>query len=103
MAKRKRRESFGAVRKLPSGRVQASYVGPDGLRHNAPQTFDTLTDARGWLAAQQVRVLSGEWSTEETRAADGRPDLASRLARSLEAPVPDQLQREQSAGLLRAC
>lgn len=70
MAKRKRRESFGAVRKLPSGRIQASYVGPDGLRHNAPQTFDTLTDARGWLAAQQVRVLCGEWSTEETRAAE---------------------------------
>ena len=41
--------------------------------------------------------------SEETRAADGRPGLASRLARSLEAPVPDQLQREQSAGLLRAC
>jgi len=51
MAKRKRRESFGAVRELPSGRMQASYVGPDGERHNAPQTFDNLTEARGWLVA----------------------------------------------------
>ncbi|MFS0867444.1 tyrosine-type recombinase/integrase [Microbacterium sp. 179-B 1A2 NHS] len=50
------------MRKLPSGRVQASYVGPDGERHNAPQTFDTLTDARGWLVTQQAQILSGEWS-----------------------------------------
>lgn len=61
-AKRKRRESFGSLRKLPSGRYQASYVGPDGERHNAPQTFDTMTDARGWLVTQQAGILSGEWS-----------------------------------------
>lgn len=70
MAKRKRRESFGALRKLPSGRYQASYVGPDGARHNAPQTFDTMTDARGWLATQQVSILAGEWSMSDTRQAE---------------------------------
>ncbi|MEV7875556.1 tyrosine-type recombinase/integrase [Microbacterium sp. NPDC089188] len=70
MAKRKRREAFGSVRKLPSGRVQASYVGPDGVRHNAPQTFDGLTDARGWLVTQQAQILSGEWSRTATDLAE---------------------------------
>lgn len=84
MAKRKRREAFGALRKLPSGRYQASYVGPDGERHNAPQTFDTMTDARGWLARQQVEILAGEWSSVETRGAEqakrGRTDTFAEYA-----------------------
>lgn len=74
--KRKRRESFGAIRQRSSGRYQASYVGPDGVRHNAPQTFDTMTDARGWLAIQQGRILDGSWSPVDTaraeRAGQGR-------------------------------
>jgi integrase len=64
--KRKQRESFGAVRKLPSGRVQASYVGPDGLRHKAPHTFDGLTDARAWLATQRARIVEGKWQSVDT-------------------------------------
>ncbi|WP_306233857.1 tyrosine-type recombinase/integrase [Agrococcus beijingensis] len=59
--KRKQRESWGAVRKLPSGRYQASYTGPDGNRYAAPSTFDGMTDARGWLARKQIEVLDGEW------------------------------------------
>ncbi|TFC26999.1 site-specific integrase [Cryobacterium sp. MDB1-18-2] len=68
--KRKRRESFGAVRTLPSGRIQASYVGPDGERHNAPQTFDNKTDARGWLSIQQAKLHTGQWSPMDTGRAD---------------------------------
>jgi len=30
---------FGYVRKLPSGKHHASYIGPDRQRHNAPNTF----------------------------------------------------------------
>lgn len=37
---------FGRVRKLPSGRWQARYHGPDGVDRPAPATFATLTDAR---------------------------------------------------------
>jgi integrase len=55
------RRGFGKVRKLPSGRWQASYVGPDGQRHNAPGTFATKTDAGGWLAAQQTDIARGSW------------------------------------------
>ncbi|WP_079112838.1 tyrosine-type recombinase/integrase [Microbacterium foliorum] len=68
--RRKRRESFGAIRQRSSGRYQASYVGPDGERHNAPQTFDGITDARGWLAVQQARILDGTWSEFDTARAE---------------------------------
>ncbi|MGW0103211.1 site-specific integrase, partial [Nocardia sp. NPDC003354] len=41
--KPQRRREFGTVRKLPSGRWQARYLGPDGQRHKAPETFATKT------------------------------------------------------------
>lgn len=68
--KRKTRESFGSLRKLPSGRYQASYLGPDGERHNAPQTFDTTTDARGWLAVQRAKIFDGSWNVTDTTKAE---------------------------------
>jgi len=66
---RKQRESFGAVRKLPSGRVQASYVGPDGVRHTAPHTFAGLTDARAWLSTQRARIVEGKWQSADASRA----------------------------------
>lgn len=68
-SKRKRREAFGAVRKLPSGRYQASYVGPDGNRYPGPHTFDAIEDARGWLARRRVEIEDGGWSPHEARGA----------------------------------
>lgn len=71
MAKRqtKRRETFGQVDKLPSGRIRARYTGPDGVRHSAPATFGTLTDARAWLAKQQTAIAAGTWQTPSVAAA----------------------------------
>jgi len=69
--KRKRRETFGQIEKLPSGRIRARYLGPDGERHNAPATFSTLTDARAWLARVQDQIARGTWlSPAEAAAAD---------------------------------
>lgn len=65
---RKRRESWGMVDTLPSGRIRARYTGPDGQRHNAPMTFDTMTDARGWLAQERARVVAGKWEPPKVRA-----------------------------------
>jgi hypothetical protein len=56
------RRSFGAIRKLPSGRSQASYIGPDMVRHTAATTFESKIDAEGWLAQQRRRIESGEWT-----------------------------------------
>lgn len=58
------RRSFGAIRKLPSGRFQASYQAPTGVRATAPFTFATKSDADGWLARTRVAIESGTWASE---------------------------------------
>ncbi|MFG2637541.1 tyrosine-type recombinase/integrase [Streptomyces sp. NPDC048362] len=57
---RKRRQ-FGRVRKLPSGRYQARYLGPGGLLRPAPETFATKRDADDWLADKQTEIRRGDW------------------------------------------
>lgn len=57
--KRKSRESFGKIRKLPSGRYQASYIGLDLKRHTAPSTFTAIADARAWLEKRRTEKERG--------------------------------------------
>ncbi|MFE3599001.1 tyrosine recombinase XerC [Streptomyces sp. NPDC059142] len=66
MAGRKRR--FGRIRKLPSGRYQARYLGPDGVDRPAPRTFRTSGEADDWLAAQQTEIGKGDWQDPEAGA-----------------------------------
>jgi integrase len=57
-----KRSPWGSTRKLPhNGRIQASYIAPDGKRHNAPDTFRTLTEAQRFLAAMRTRIAEGKW------------------------------------------
>ncbi|QYJ05254.1 site-specific integrase [Nocardioides panacisoli] len=56
------RRGFGAIRKLPSKRFQASYTGPDMVRHKAPRTFQAREDAEAWLAARRAEINGDEWS-----------------------------------------
>lgn len=65
MANKKGRRQFGWIRKLPSGRFQASYQGPDGIRHVAPDTFDDKTSASVWLTLRQSELLRGEWASPD--------------------------------------
>jgi hypothetical protein len=71
----KRREAWGRLRKLPSGRWQARYPGPDGVMHTArtdddrPLTFLTKTDARTWLAGVQTKIACDLWEPPATLAA----------------------------------
>ena len=58
---RRRRRDFGWLRTLPSGRVQASYIAPDGLRRVAPHTFATRSDADRWLTMIRATLISGNW------------------------------------------
>jgi integrase len=69
MAGKVNHRGFGHVRKLPSGRYQASYVGPDMLRHNARETFQTKGDAERWLGSEQAVVASGAWTSPAARVA----------------------------------
>ena len=69
MAGRQGRRGWGWIRKLPSGRWHASYIGPDLARHNAPTTFTARMDAEAWLAAERRLIERGEWSSPNVRAA----------------------------------
>ncbi|WP_137810036.1 MULTISPECIES: site-specific integrase [unclassified Gordonia (in: high G+C Gram-positive bacteria)] len=65
----KTRRSFGAIRKLPSKRFQASYVHGAGLtRYTAPHTFTAKIDAEGWLASERRLIETGDWTPPAHRA-----------------------------------
>jgi integrase len=61
------RRQFGWIRKLPSGRVQASYVGPDLVRHTAPFTFDAKIDAEAWLTDERRLITADKWTPPKGR------------------------------------
>jgi integrase len=52
---------FGAVRKLPSGRYQVRYWGPDEVRRSAPETFVTTAEAERFLALLEAQLVRQEW------------------------------------------
>src|SRR5699024_8363708 len=64
---RRQRRGFGKLRTLPSGRYQASYVGPDLIRHTAPDTFDAREDAEAWLAVERRLIGEDDWTPPKTR------------------------------------
>lgn len=86
--RRKGRRTFGATRQLPSGRWQASYLGPDGARRMAPETFAEAADADAWLRHAETSISKGTWRppelADETFGSYGarwltqRPDLRPR-------------------------
>ncbi|MFV2216422.1 tyrosine-type recombinase/integrase [Actinomadura sp. LOL_016] len=61
------RRRFGNVRRLPSGRYQASYIAPNGERRPAPKTFERKSDADRWLTLAEAQIFSGDW-TDPDRA-----------------------------------
>ena len=65
--RKRNRRSFGTLRKLPSGRYQAFYVGPEGATRKAAATFMTKALADVWLAEQQTRISKDAWDQRETR------------------------------------
>jgi integrase len=66
-----KRRRFGAVRKLPSGRFQARYQGPDGLLRSAPETFPSQTDADRWLVRKEAEILDGRWKNPDDKVLFG--------------------------------
>jgi integrase len=56
---------FGNVRKLPSGRFQVRYPGPDGRMRNGAETYPTRPLALRALAIIEGQVARGEWIDPE--------------------------------------
>ncbi|GAB3064593.1 hypothetical protein [Sediminivirga luteola] len=81
-----KRETWGSLRKLPSGRWQARYPAPDGQMHSArteddkPLTFLTKTDARTWLASVHTKIAQGEWEPPSVVAARRRAEAEAEEA-----------------------
>ncbi|MGX1883905.1 tyrosine-type recombinase/integrase [Streptomyces sp. NPDC055287] len=72
MANRKgKRRRFGSVRRLPSGRFQARYPGPDGLLRSAPDTFASQTDADRWLVRKEAEIIEGRWQDPDEKIVFG--------------------------------
>jgi integrase len=117
---------FGNVRKLPSGRYQVRYPGPDGRLRSHPQTYDRKGDAERTLSLIEAQIVAGEWTDPQrgkTRLGDyardwiaQRPGLRVRtvdfyrwlLAKHIEPDLGDvpiaklstQIIREWRSGLL---
>jgi hypothetical protein len=56
------RRRFGMIRRLPSGRFQASFQDPNGVRRNASDTFASKAEANDWLIVQESLLVRGEWT-----------------------------------------
>lgn len=58
---RRTRRSWGAVRRLPSGRWQARWLDPEtGELRAAPDTFASKADADAWLASRRTDLERGQ-------------------------------------------
>lgn len=77
MAAKNGRRRFGNVRKLPSGRWQARYPGPDGQLRPAPETFARKTDADRYLTLVEAAMDRGDW-IDPARSRVKLGDYASR-------------------------
>lgn len=99
--------SFGAMRELPSGRWQASYIGPDKVRHTAPATFAVKTDAEEWLVGERRLVeRPGEWSPPKSRSTQSKvrqdpPETQGRPVKAAKAAKVAGKRRRASFGTTR--
>jgi len=95
------RRGFGTVRRLPSGRYQASHMHED-TRHTAPWTFQTKLDAGAWLAQRQADITRGAWPPPAGTAPAVRvPTFREWAAVCLRDRPLAAKTRENYAGLLR--
>jgi integrase len=63
------RRGWGWLRQRSSGNWQASYIGPDLMRHHAPLTFGAKMDAEHWLSEEHRMMAIGTWVAPSERVA----------------------------------
>lgn len=61
MANKDGHRRFGAIRKLPSGRFQVRYLGPDGRMRPGPETYATKAEAERSLTLIEAQLMRREW------------------------------------------
>lgn len=95
--RRQTRRGFGHIRRLASGRWQASYIGPDLNRYTAPHTFETTMDAEAWLVAERRLLTSDEpWTPPKERHAARQTSSADGM--TLAEFAPGALERRRVRG-----
>jgi Site-specific recombinase XerC len=62
MANKPGKRRFGNIRKLPSGRYQIRYPGPDGKLRSGETTYPTERAADKALALMEAKLTLGDWS-----------------------------------------
>jgi len=72
MANKDGHRRFGSIRKLPSGRHQIRYPGPDGRMRTGKETYERSSDAEKALVLIEAQMTLGEW----TDPARGKVKLA---------------------------
>ena len=73
------RRSWGKLRRLPSGRWQASYVWPRDLdRHVGPITYTAKMDGEAWLINERRLIEQDRWTPPTLRA-----EVARHLGKTL--------------------
>ena len=61
------KRGFGNIRKLPSGRYQVRYTGPDGSYVTAPKTFAQKIDAEAHLTDRRREIDADLWNAAAAR------------------------------------
>ena len=98
-ARKNTRDSFGSVRRLPSGRFQVRFSDAGGTRHTAPDTFATRREAVNYLAVIRAEMFRGTWRAPELGTVTVADYAATLLAVRVDlAPKTRQLYEELQRG-----
>ncbi len=83
MSAKKGQRPWGHIRKLDSGRFQASFIGPDLRRYNGPRPFDSKMLAEGWLARERKLIQDAAYDGTRWISPDERKTRAAVLGQTL--------------------
>jgi integrase len=95
---KKGRRSFGYIRKLPSGRFQASYVGADGRRYFAPGSYKTARDANDWLSKRHSEIQREVWEPPTLGRVDSQITTEIESAATLDSVIEKFLATRLTKG-----
>ncbi len=62
MANKEGHRRFGSIRRLPSGRLQIRYPGPDGRMRTGQETYERSSDADRALVLIEAQLTTGKWT-----------------------------------------